>query len=235
MFTKLNHIGRPVFDVVDTPAAAVCGVCGGSGWRPVEGDRLARCQCWGERRTAQALATAGVPARYSDARLGGYRPASERQKLALDDAKRFLKAFPATRGLWISGEPGTGKTHLAVAVLRSAIAGKAATGVFTGAGELLHAIRHTYQGDAGTELSVLDRVTKADVLVLDDIGSDKPTDWATSTLGSIVNDRYNAERPTIFTSTLVDLKDQTDPRSIAYVLGVRTRSRLCEMCKWITL
>jgi len=237
-WTKVGKIAPPPIELVDQAGPPGCPDCHGSGWKPVTVDgveRLARCGCWGERRQTHALAAAGVPARYSHARLGDYQPRSEKQTLALAAAKRFLKAFPATRGLWLAGAPGAGKTHLAAATLRSAIAGKAAAGVFIGAGELLHTIRRTYQGAGeATELSIYRRVSEADVLVLDDIGSDKPSEWAQGTIGAIVNGRYNANRPTIFTTTLVDV-EADDSRSIRFNLGVRTRSRICEMCTWIEL
>lgn len=240
-WTKAGRIAPPPIALVnrdDVHVAPGCP-CGGSGWQAVQVDgveRLRRCGCWGERRNTQALAAAGVPARYSHARLGDYQARGEKQTLALAHAKRFLKAFPACRGLWLSGTPGAGKTHLAAAVLRSVIAGKSVSGVFTGAGELLHAIRRTYQGEGeATELSVYRRVTEADVLVLDDLGADKPSDWAQATIGLVINTRYNAQRPTIVTTTLLDLVDTTDPRSVTFNLGLRTRSRLCEMCLWIEM
>lgn len=246
MWTPVGRIGPPALDVVDDKPGT-CEHCHGAGWRPVPipdtwrpplalpPERLTRCHCWAELQVTRHLTTAGVPARYAAARLGDYKPRTDRQKLALDAAKRFIKAFPATRGLWIAGEPGAGKTHLAAAVLRSAIGGRGAGGVFAGTGELLHAVRRTYQGGDQTEAGVLNRVIAADVLVLDDVGSDKPSEWAQTTIGSIVNARYNSQRPTIFTTTLVDLADSTDPRSVIFNLGVRTRSRLCEMCTWIEL
>jgi hypothetical protein len=55
------------------------------------------------------------------------------------------------------------------------------------------------------------------------------------TLGTVVNTRYNARRATILTSNLVDLCDNTDPRTFIYQLGARTRSRLLEMCEWVAL
>jgi DNA replication protein DnaC len=238
-WTKIGNVTMPPIAVTDHGIPSACEHCDGSGWRRIRSDgveRLARCYCWAERRITLALAAAGVPTRYAHARLGDYQPKTPAQTLALDPAKRFVRAFPATRGLWIAGEPGTGKTHLAAAVLRSVIGSKGAGGIFRGAGELLQEIRRTYQGQAGpTETSILSRVMSADVLVLDDVGSDKPSDWAVTTIGSIVNERYNAQRPTIFTTTLIDLPDTTDPRSLTYNLGVRTRSRLCEMCQWINL
>ena len=84
-------------------------------------------------------------------------------------------------------------------------------------------------------MDVLAPVIKADLLVLDDLGAERTSEWVQETLGLVVNTRYNERRPTIFTSNLVDSPDSTDPRSFIYQLGARTRSRLAEMCDWVEM
>ena len=84
-------------------------------------------------------------------------------------------------------------------------------------------------------MDVLAPVLEADLLVLDDLGAEKTSEWVQETLGLVVNTRYNARRATIFTSNLVDSPDNTDPQGFIFQLGARTRSRLVEMCDWVEI
>ena len=82
-------------------------------------------------------------------------------------------------------------------------------------------------------MEVLRPVLEADVLVLDDLGVEKTSEWVQETLGLVINTRYNARRATIITSNLRDPIDNTDMNSFMVQLGGRTRSRLLEMCEWV--
>ena len=84
-------------------------------------------------------------------------------------------------------------------------------------------------------MDVLSPVLDADLLVLDDLGVGEDLRWVQETLGLVVNTRYNARRATIFTSNLSDSTDNTDPNTFMFQLGVRTRSRLLEMCEWVEI
>ena len=64
------------------------------------------------------------------------------------------------------------------------------------------------------------------MLVLDDLGVEKTSEWVQETLGHVVNTRYSERRPTIFTTNYEDIRRLTDPKSLLYRLGPRTRSRL---------
>ena len=113
---------------------------------------------------------------------------------------------------------------------------KGARGYFFETRELLKLVRDTYNRSVEeTEMDVLAPVLKADLLVLDDLGAERTSEWVQETLGLVVNTRYNERRPTIFTSNLVDSPDSTDPRSFIFQLGARTRSRLAEMCDWVEM
>ena len=107
----------------------------------------------------------------------------------------------STRGLFFLGDPGVGKTHLAVAILKQVILTRGARGLFYDTRDLLKVIRGTYNNDVKTtELDVLRPVMEADLLVLDDLGAEKTSEWVEETLNLIVNTRYNERRATIFTS-----------------------------------
>jgi DNA replication protein DnaC len=122
-----------------------------------------------------------------------------------------------------------------VALMKEAIRRKGARAVFYETRDLLKLVRDTYnnQTDA-TELDVLRPVLEADLLVLDDIGAEKKSEWVEETLGLVINTRYSERRVTVFTTNLRDAEN-TEPNSVALQLGLRIRSRLKEMCEWVEI
>jgi len=97
-------------------------------------------------------------------------------------------------------------------------------------------IRSTYDPSIRTtELEVLRPVLQADLLVLDDLGAEKTSEWVDETMNLIVNTRYSERRLTLFTSNYPDIPDDTDPNSLLFRIGARMRSRLHEMCDFIVL
>ena len=95
-------------------------------------------------------------------------------------------------------------------------------------------IRSTYDPvDRTSEVQVLRPVIDADLLVLDDLGAEKTSDWVEETLNLIVNERYNQRRATIFTSNYEEKEDRDDPESLLARVGFRMHSRLYEMCEFL--
>jgi DNA replication protein DnaC len=200
-------------------------------------ERLTRCDCWRETVVEKLLQEARVPARYARCELATFEHDMNTQREAFRRATRFVEAFPAVdKGLVLYGPHGVGKTHLAVGILKEVIRAKGARGYFFETRELLKLVRDTYnRATEETEMEVLAPVLDADLLVLDDLGAEKTSEWVQETLGLVVNARYNARRATIFTSNLVDSPDNTDPQGFIFQLGARTRSRLMEMCDWVEI
>jgi len=95
-------------------------------------------------------------------------------------------------------------------------------------------IRSTYDPIVRTtESEILRPVMEADLLVLDDLGAEKTSEWVGETLNLIVNTRYNERRLTIFTSNYEEKEDRTDPDSLLVRVGARMHSRLYEMCEFL--
>ena len=143
-----------------------------------------------------------------------------------------------SKGLFLLGPPGVGKTHLAVAALRQIINRTRAHGLFYDTRELLRVIRSTFGSDPMnrlTESDVLRPVIEADVLVLDDLGAEKTSEWVEETLNYVVNARYSERRLTLFTSNYDIAEDATDPDSLQVRVGFRMYSRLHEMCEFLHL
>lgn len=134
----------------------------------------------------------------------------------------------AGRGIYFCGDVGTGKTHLAVAVLNELIKRKRVPSLFVTVPELLDNLRGTYN-DPGRNIDEwMDAVKNADFLVLDDLGSERPTEWVRERLFVVINHRYREQLPTLFTSNV-------GPKDLAAQLGERTASRIIAMCDWISL
>lgn len=216
-----------------------CPICNDTGWKAQDVGgvrRVVRCDCWRATRLTQRLDDARIPKRYQACDLDAFVTYSnERLCNAVARARAFVDAFPVVeRGLFFIGPPGIGKSHLAVAVLKAVIVNCGVRGLFYEVRSLLRLIRSTYNPVMRTaETDVLRPVIEAELLVLDDLGAEKPSEWVDETLNLIVNSRYSDRRLTIFTSNYEEKEDQADPDSLFSRVGFRMHSRLYEMCEFL--
>ncbi|MBN9658495.1 MAG: ATP-binding protein [Acidobacteria bacterium] len=237
-------------------AEEVCPICGGLGWKILEKDGLTaaqRCECRVDSRADSLWKRARIPANYLGDRFDNFsdRGSSELRMMQLQ-LSRYCQEFPAVDppGLLFIGEPGTGKTHLAVAVLQRLIE-SGHEGIFVDYQNLLQRIRASYDPSSGeSPREAYEMALECDVLLLDDLGAHRVTDWVEDTVTSIITYRCNERKPIIATTnlpdaemggTLIERMPEGSPArfdvktTLAEKIGMRARSRLFEMCKIIRM
>ncbi len=220
----------------EQPAGEVCEVCFGTGMEIVAGKGARPCKCQKTGRHTDPFEKVRVPRRYSRCHFSNYTAQNESQKLALLFTSNFTNEYPAEdRGLLLSGPVGVGKTHLAVSILKG-LTERGFSCLFYEFGSLLKEIQESYNPRTqASELAVLAPVLNAEVLVLDELGASKPTDWVRDTMAYIINTRYNDARVTIFTTNYPDRTSNEREETLEDRIGVRLRSRLYEMCRTIEI
>ncbi len=173
---------------------------------------------------AEARRRLSLPPRFTDSTFKNFK--KELQETAYRVTSGFAENYTheTNRGLYLFGHAGSGKTHLAAAIGNRLVQ---KTDVrFVTAPELLLEIKKTFndQGDTG----LLDRLSQTKLLIIDDLGSEKPTEWVKETLFVLIDRRYTHYLPTVITSnySLDQLKDR---------LGYRTASRIAEVSEMVEL
>ena len=186
-----------------------------------------------DARVAILRERSGLSKRMKGYTLGNFRPtvsnAAGRARVKVDGyLEDWEENLEAGKGLYFCGGVGTGKTHLAVAVMNELIRRKRVPSLFVTVPELLDNLRETYNKPGRNLDEWMDAVQNAEFLVLDDLGSERPTEWVRERIFVIVNHRYREALPTVFTSNI-------GPKDLAEQLGERTASRIIAMCDWIAL
>ena len=194
----------------------VCPLCEGRGWivsQDGSAGAAKRCRCVQQGRADHLLQQAHLPPRYSGCSFRTFDvnadSASSQDQLlrAKSICERYVDTFLTAdgrfreSGLLFIGPPGAGKTHLAVAVLKELIARFQVRGLFVDFTTLIHDIQNTFNPEApGSKQAILDPVVEAEVLVLDELGAQKPSPWINEILYLIINSRYTRRLPTLFTT-----------------------------------
>ena len=225
-----------------TAVETTCARCNGTGWVPLSGDslRVEACGCQGDLRRRQRILSASIPKRYAHCTLSSFVEKSVELKNARTRVQEFIDLWPGTdegRGLLLMGPCGVGKTHLAVAALIEIInSSKNGRLLFSNFQDLIQEIQASFDSDqVQSKSEILRPLLEADLLVLDELGSQKPTTFVQDILYYVINTRYNEERATIFTTNYVDEPADAKEENLSQRIGNRLRSRLYEMAPMVKM
>ena len=186
-----------------------------------------------DARVGSLVEKSGLSKRLRSYTFSNFKPyVSPEAARAVERVEEYLGSWEENKeegkGLYLCGGVGTGKTHLAVAVLNEVVRKKRVPSLFVTVPELLDNLREAYNKPGRDLDEWMDAVQNADFLVLDDLGSERVTEWVRERIFVIVNHRYREQLPTVFTSNV-------GPKDLAEQLGERTASRIIAMCEWIAL
>lgn len=244
-----------------------CPLCRGTGWQVLPradgaaGKVATACDCGMQDRAARVMERARIPKRYEHCDFESYatdltdgKTYTAQHAQSMKQAKMMVQGFvhnypgAEEKGLLLMGPSGVGKTHLAVAGLKELIR-RGHAGLFCDYRELLKEIQASYNpASESTETGVLEPVRNIEILVLDDLGASKPSDWVRDIVGIVLNARYNENRTTLITTNYLDnpVSDGEPARlpggrlipasredTLEQRIGSRMRSRLYEMCRTI--
>ena len=204
-------------------------LCDGSGFVVDDAsDVAAPCRCRATRinRARARSLSAVIPKRFQGVSFDR-APVVDMDPEIVRVVRRYVEAVDGNldsgRGLWFTGDVGTGKTTLAMLVSRAALDAGRSVAIYS-LPRLLAEIRKTFdEGAERSHLDLLERLAAVDLLHVDDVGAERTSDWVLEQLYSIVNARYEDERAMVITTNLdhAELREQ---------IGERTVSRLIEIC-----
>lgn len=177
-------------------------------------------------RMEEKTGAARIPKRFQGKTFADYIAETPQQQKALEActsyAHNFSDNLAAGRCLILSGNVGTGKTHLAAAIADYIVRETEYTAVFRSLHSILQAIKSTYGGDSGfTESEVMQLFTSPDLLIIDEVGATKSSEFELATLFAIINTRYENKTPTVVVTNL-------EASELRRAIGDRCTDRLRE-------
>jgi len=164
-----------------------------------------------------------IPLRYLNCSFGNFEPLDAKRQKYLRVSREYVKKHGIGEGLFFTGPNGTGKTHLAVAIMRELSLRGNLGWYFVKTPYLLMTIRQAFKKEHfDSEQKLISRFINYDYLVIDELGVEKITDWSLQTLYLIIDGRSDQLKSTIITSnlSLLDVREQVDPRLASRIVGM---------------
>ena len=212
-------------DERDEQAACPYGECDGSTWildEETNDSRPCRCRDQRVRRAASGGIGTGIGRRFLEVSFER-EPIVSLDSVVLRQVRGFVRSLEdnleAGRGLWFDGPVGTGKTSLAILVAKAAKQAGRSYAVYP-VPRLLAEIKRTFDRDASDSyLGFFRRLCSVDLLVLDDLGAERQTEWVLEQLYSIVNERWQDRRSIVITTNI----PERDPEAPGQALRASVR------------
>lgn len=178
-------------------------------------------------RTQHLISTCGVPSRFDAATIANYKPPTDRAASIRETCRDYVERFPelAKQGssMILSGNVGTGKTHLATAVAKGVIKRHQLPSKYTSVSQVMRRIRSSYNAERGeeTEAEIIEKLVRVPLLVIDEVGVQLGSNHEYTMLFDILNGRYSELQPTVVVSNL-------GVKELAGAIGERLVDRLRE-------
>lgn len=164
----------------------------------------------------------GIKKKYFNSTLDSYQATSEKQKHALTTCQRYLSTFSDRlydhKGMVFCGNTGTGKTHLAVGMIKQ-LAKDKHDALLVSVMDMIREIRRAYSERQFTEQELIEKFVDPDLLFIDEIGVQLGTEAEKVTLYDVINKRYEEMKPTIILSNL-------EREKVREYIGARSYSRI---------
>ncbi|HEU0024402.1 MAG TPA: ATP-binding protein [Thermoleophilaceae bacterium] len=219
---------RPVPDAREAAPSCRFGECDGSGWLLDEQTNTARpCRCRARAdRGVSGRLRGGIPKRMLAASLDRH---PDLDPTLVRHVRRFLTEIEPNldsgSGLWFHGTVGTGKTTLALLVAKAARDAGRSVAIYS-VPLLFAELRDTFGDDSeDSHLALFRRLSEVDLLVLDDLGAERQTEWVLEQLFSLVNERWQDERSIVVTSNVPDPYRDTTLATLRAEIGELRRRR----------
>ena len=182
------------------------------------------------RHYEKFLGVANIPHRFKERNFDNFQPETAKHEKALSVCRKYAQEFEQNyqqgKSLILSGKPGTGKSHLAAAIIQSLYPKH--QGQYMTLMELIRLVRGTWhKSSEKSEAQVLKELIYIDLLVIDEIGVQYGTDGEQNIIFDVLDGRYREQMPTI-------LLTNQDKEGLTKCIGERVFDRLRETSTWVS-
>lgn len=184
-----------------------------------------QCKCHMQQKIRVMTAEARIPGRYLGCTVSNFKPERESERNIRTTVIKWIESYPnftGKDGLFLYGPPGTGKTHMATAICSALIRRHSVQPLYQSATELSRKIASRIEDKTLTD--PFQAPLEAELLVIDDFGAEKVTEYSISLFAELIDYRYRCGMPTLFTSNL-------DINSLEAIYGGRVADRIHDTCQ----